>query len=147
MTNDKRNFGLSIIASTIQSWIDWNIKQRNKEGLDTPPDTHVMQVPAWPSIDVLRNWVKILSTEKTDWINVKDRLPIVPKGKFCIPVLAVHFDKTYHELTGNGYYVSETEFDGKHFKDIGMGRSKWEWYDCFDPVTHWMPLPKHPDKD
>ena len=53
--------GLETIASTIQSWIDYDKRTRDKEGLETTPDRHIMRVPHWPSHGMLETWVKTIN--------------------------------------------------------------------------------------
>ena len=52
---------LDTIAREVQSWIDWNRRERDAEGIETNEDTHVMRVPAWPSHGTLGNWVEALN--------------------------------------------------------------------------------------
>lgn len=53
---------LNVIQREVQSWIDWDKRQRDSEGLETTPDTHIMNPPKWPSHGQLQEWVKALNS-------------------------------------------------------------------------------------
>ncbi len=55
------NSGLEEIRDQVQRWMDYDRAQRDKEGLGTTDDTHIMCPPVWPSHGQLKNWVACLS--------------------------------------------------------------------------------------
>jgi len=91
-----------------------------------------------------------------EWISVKDRLPIIPEGKYAISVLVVTFDSTYEELNpGHGFEVSISSY-GKYQKSELFEESKENdfttmyygkdiiWGPTGDPVLYWMYMPEPP---
>ena len=85
------------------------------------------------------------------WISVKDRLPVIPKGRYGVPVLVATFDPN------QGYEVRDCSFGnvkgkkmfgdqtGNDFMEMYIGGSEGTtWGPTGDPVTHWMYLPKPP---
>ncbi len=56
--------GLSVIAKTVQSWLEWNKNQRDQESIETKDGTHIMAlpVPSWPTHGQLRTWVKTMES-------------------------------------------------------------------------------------
>jgi len=131
MEKDKREFALSVIAGIIQNWVDWNIKQRDKENLVTIRNTHVMRVPEWPTVGVLQNWVKVLSAKETGWISVEDRLPEERPHRLTCVLVATTSGAVIEAL----YNTKLGLFLNYKFKELNHS------------VTHWMSLPKHPDKE
>ncbi len=61
-----RELQLTMIAAVAQSWINHDKAQRDKEGLATTPDTHIMCPPRWPSHGMLANWVAALTEAAKD---------------------------------------------------------------------------------
>ena len=97
-----------------------------------------------------------------EWISVEEALPIIPKGSYGIPVLAVTFDHEYVEDQDDalcGYDVQELQYgimsersrrvldhdDLKHdFLELYVGNGKSEWGPPVCSVTHWRYLPEPP---
>jgi hypothetical protein len=90
------------------------------------------------------------------WIDVKNKLPEIPKGKHSVSVIVATFDSYYEELNpGKGYDIQEAMFgpcpksslfpDIKEniFMELYLGEKDF-WGPTGDPVTHWMYMPKHP---
>lgn len=91
-----------------------------------------------------------------EWIDVRDRLPEIPKDKHAVSVLIAEFDPIYEELNhGHGHIVHECSF-GKYpkndlweaatentFMTLYHGVSTY-WGPVLDEVTHWMYLPDPP---
>jgi hypothetical protein len=48
------------IANIARYWVKYTRESREREGLETTPDTHIM-MPTWPSIGQMEAWVKALS--------------------------------------------------------------------------------------
>lgn len=66
MDKDKQDLlklQLETIADVVQSWIDWDKKRRDEEGIQTTPETHIMNPPYWPTHGTLTNWVQVLRGE------------------------------------------------------------------------------------
>jgi hypothetical protein len=105
-----------------------------------------------------------------EWVKVTDRLPVIPKDKYGIPVLVAEFDPCYDEcssIPNNGYsvncisynivsYSHMPEFVGSIYADgepafmtmaIGGHKNGYEWIPVTDEVTHWMYMPKPPEYD
>ena len=59
---DDHAIQLDTISRTIQSWIDWSKKSRDKESLPTDDDTAIMSLPVgyWPSHGEFEAWIKEL---------------------------------------------------------------------------------------
>ncbi len=57
---NEREEKLQFIADVLQSWIDYDVKDREKEGLETMDDTKIRCFPKDPSHGVLKNWIKVL---------------------------------------------------------------------------------------
>jgi len=55
---------LQTISEVLESWIEWEKYKRNKHG-DPPPndETNIMSPPEWPSVGVLKRWIKVLRDE------------------------------------------------------------------------------------
>lgn len=55
---------LWFIADQLQSWLDWDKRHREDEGLTTTRDTHIMSlpVPFWPNHGTMEHWIKTLQT-------------------------------------------------------------------------------------
>jgi hypothetical protein len=98
-------------------------------------------------------------TERTVyWIDVDDRLPIIPEGKYGIRVIVATFDPIYDEISGDGYEVYQASYSytkgrsmykNSDLKEDFMtlyigGKAHSEYGPIGDPVTHWMYLPKPP---
>lgn len=64
---------------------------------------------------------------KNEWINVKDKLPS-EKGYYLVAIP--------HKWRG----ISEWNIITLYF------RGKTKWATCNGDITHWMPLPKPPEK-
>jgi len=96
-----------------------------------------------------------------EWISVKDRLPVIPKDRFAVHVLAAvldHGDDSYsvRQVTFcptrrrdgklvhpeyNGYIVLP-DYD---FVNLGIDNDgNWHWELIDDVVTHWMYMPAPP---
>ena len=82
-----------------------------------------------------------------EWISVKDELPKLVSGKYARSVLVAVYDPAYAELKNDpqvGYSVYEAMFDSnKQFVELLSGG---EWVEICDEVTHWMYLPKPPER-
>lgn len=64
MTNkDSREFSLNEIANHLQFWLDYDCAIYEREGKPVPNDAVLMAPPEWPSHEVLRNWIKVLSAQ------------------------------------------------------------------------------------
>ena len=82
-----------------------------------------------------------------NWIDVNDRLPVIPKGKYAIEVIVAVFDYVYDELTGNGYSVTTRMYnDEDGFRELVYGNGGTEWVTSIDPVIYWMYKPDPPTK-
>lgn len=98
------------------------------------------------------------------WISVKDSLPIIPEGRYGVPVIVATFDPIYAEENGgNGYFVHEAHFgstinrEGKKldmyigteidydFMELWEGSYGYCWGPTSNSVTHWMPFSDTPD--
>lgn len=100
-----------------------------------------------------------------EWVNVKDRLPEIPEGRYGVSVLVAELDRTLEDIRpGCGYnvhsviYAYTRDRDGVKndwFTDndidiafmqscTGQHGSSWEWCPMFDEVTHWMYMPEPP---
>lgn len=55
---------LEVIASEIQSWLDYQEKQYRQENILLSDDSHLYAPPVWPTRGVLEEWVKVLREEK-----------------------------------------------------------------------------------
>lgn len=42
-------------------WAEWDKAARDREGIETTPDTYIMNPPTWPSHGQIAEWVKTLS--------------------------------------------------------------------------------------
>ncbi len=51
---------LDSIRRIVLRWMEFDRTQREKEGLDTFDNTHIMSPPTWPTHGQLKNWVKCL---------------------------------------------------------------------------------------
>lgn len=91
-----------------------------------------------------------------EWINVKDRLPEIPKGKFAVSVIVAEFDRVFEEISpGRGYSVGQKmwmlvpDTEEYWFCDLLIGGgdgSTTRWDVVSDEVSHWMYLPESPKK-
>lgn len=92
----------------------------------------------------------VVTVNVNEWISVKDRLPEVPEGYWCVEILVLYqFDDSWHcrvmsycDGTENvlnrqkGWYPALGDADFlDQFVDHGSG------------LTHWMYLPKPPKED
>jgi len=86
MTTFQQNplvIGLNEIERQVKYWVEFDLKQRDAEGLETTDATHIMSPPGWPSHGQLKAWVKCLKeaqlaletedcfnklTDGTEWI-------------------------------------------------------------------------------
>lgn len=56
-------FGLGEIASNLRYWLDWNKLTRDREKLNTDPDTAILAVPPhWPTRGQLQLWAETIET-------------------------------------------------------------------------------------
>lgn len=55
---------LEVIASEIQSWLDYQEKQYRQENTPLSDNSHLYTPPIWPTRGVLKEWVKVLRKEK-----------------------------------------------------------------------------------
>lgn len=101
-----------------------------------------------------------------NWISVKDRLPVIPEGKYGISILVAEFDPVFEELCpGRGYTVKQghygrivgrngkvlphflscnyNELDGPQFMELWVGDNVG-FGPVFEEITHWMPMPEPP---
>jgi len=53
-------FALEIIARQLQHWIDYDKAARGAEGLECPPDTHIVAPPCLPTYGTTENWIAAL---------------------------------------------------------------------------------------
>jgi len=61
--------GLDFLAALFRYWDEYNMRDREKEGLDTEKSTHVITVPPnWPTHGALRSWVAVLE-EARDFVD------------------------------------------------------------------------------
>ena len=51
------------MARTFDYWREFDKDQRDKEGLETDGDTHIMCPPQWPTHSQLEAWSKVLRDE------------------------------------------------------------------------------------
>lgn len=63
--NSHLDHRLQVISLIVENWMDWDRKQRDKEGLSTEVDTAIMDLPAWPTHGMLTEWVKTLEEART----------------------------------------------------------------------------------
>jgi hypothetical protein len=102
--------------------------------------------------------------EDEGWISVKDRLPVIPKGKYGIPVLVAEFDHVYEEINPTHGYAVRCKSYGKlrkrdgellphfagttleeDFMDLHIGGEHGASFGpCADEITHWQYLPAPP---
>lgn len=68
------------MADTIQSWIDWNAKDRANEHLTTEDGTSIMAIPVpyWPTHGQMADWIKALR-KAAETADAKDGYVLVPK--------------------------------------------------------------------
>ena len=85
------------------------------------------------------------------WISVKERLPVIPPGKYGITVLVTTFDHIYEEINpGKGQSVETASYQilkggVKDFQTLYVGGVEGSYFGpTGDPVTHWMYLPEPP---
>ena len=85
------------------------------------------------------------------WIDVNDKLPEIPKGKYGVSVIVAKFDPVYAELNnGNGYSITSATYhftkSGEiDFEELYIGGEEGSYYGPMgDRITHWMYFPKHP---
>jgi hypothetical protein len=62
---DERERSLQAIGDVIEYWLKWVTRERDDEGLETTPDTHIMLAnenapPYWPSVGQLKRWLEVL---------------------------------------------------------------------------------------
>lgn len=50
--------GFDHIRSTLQGWIDFDLKVRKDEGLETDDNTHICGPTFWPTHGILTNWIQ-----------------------------------------------------------------------------------------
>jgi len=94
-----------------------------------------------------------------EWFRADEALPVIPEGKYGMPVLAVEFDPVYEEINpGHGYEVHEIHYmkimdirgiKNRHFKHSTSDAAFAvlhvdEWYPPCDEITHWAYMPKPP---
>lgn len=48
--------GVESVRRQVERWVDYDVAQRTKEGLQSPPETHLTSPPTWPSHGQLRAW-------------------------------------------------------------------------------------------
>lgn len=111
----------------------------------------------------LKNMIEDKESEMNKWISVKERLPIIPKGKYGVQVLIAEYDSLYAELCNDlkkGWNVKEVTFgkcDGlPMYKLSNLKEDFLERWDngvnsqlgpVSNPVLYWMPLPEPPEFD
>jgi hypothetical protein len=109
--------------------------------LDTLKELKQQQFGKTPSKYFFALGHAIRTFEKSQWINVKDNLPKIPKDKHGINVLIAEYDWIFAETGNSGYEVRDCLFDGQfvdYFPDSQTFRP------CIEEVTHWMYLPEEP---
>jgi len=52
--------GLEAIARQVERWASFDREARDREGLTTTDDTHIVAPPVWPTHGQLRNWAGLL---------------------------------------------------------------------------------------
>lgn len=55
-----KNIALDTIRLTVLWWAEFDKAQRDREGLETTDDTHILCPPTWPSHGMLKNWAAAL---------------------------------------------------------------------------------------
>ena len=53
---------LQTISAVVKHWLDYDVQNRAKEGLETTADTHLISPPKWPRHGQLRVWIETLDT-------------------------------------------------------------------------------------
>jgi hypothetical protein len=97
-----------------------------------------------------------------EWVDVKESLPVIPKGKHAVEVLIVEFDPTYEELCpGKGASVTTCMYGNIVNMNMFFGSEKKEdfmelyygadveWGPVQDQVLYWAyfpPVPKRAHK-
>ena len=83
-----------------------------------------------------------------EWINVEDRLPVVPEEKYGITVLVAIFNSVYEEINpGHGYEITTMSFWNDVFYSLVIGGEEGScWIPSPNLVTHWMPMPEPPNE-
>jgi len=87
-----------------------------------------------------------------NWIDVCDKLPDIPEGKYAVNVLVVTIDDKYSYVYScmYGKYSKSDCFeasDGNTFMELYDGGGDSFWGPLQEKVTHWMYLPNPPRKD
>lgn len=59
-TEERLQIGLDYMARTFQGWIDYELAQREKEGLRTTDSTAIITPDRWPTHGQLKHWVALL---------------------------------------------------------------------------------------
>lgn len=98
-----------------------------------------------------------------EWFSVNEKLPVIPKGKHAVSVLAIEHDAVYEEISpGHGSSINNVMWmDGEleepwfHTMLLSLspkrkGSRISSWAPCFEEVTHWAyypePIQKGEDK-
>lgn len=68
---EKTAFRLDDIAGQLQRWIDFNKNDRDREGLETFPETYIISPPVWPTHGTIKVWVETLKEAE---VIIKEKL-------------------------------------------------------------------------
>lgn len=147
--------GLDTISKLVTSWIEWDLEQRSKEGLSTPPETTLMHIPYDPSHGMLRNWVSVFGEAAAEILRLRDLVewkPIesAPKDGSVVRVCRVfegriiyegpaawrkwHGEALHDPLTGERFAPSSEQMRWMYPPDHKEARY------CVPTPTHWRPL-------
>lgn len=138
-------FSLRVISQCLESWMTFDKAKRDKEGLETDEDTHIIAPPHWPSHGQLTKWVEVLDGAATRLRVPHQWQPIetAPDGDFTVKIDMWSGSKRFTDC-----------YWGRRYKDEPYG---WIYESGYVPSygpeesyvpdpSHWMPLPEPPEE-
>ena len=88
--------------------------------------------------------------ERCEWISVKDRLPKVPEGYWCVEILVLYqFDDSWHCRVMSYCDGTENVLNRQKGWYPALGDADFldQFVDHVAGLTHWMYLPKPPKEE
>ena len=133
---DRLRTGIQTIRHQIEEWISFDRGQRERQGLLTSPDNHIISPPFWPSHGQLGNWVALFN-------RVEAALSASgPTGGGWRPIETAPKDGVWFQAWDEKHNwrdrpaVCTVRWDGKRFAD--------HLAFTYGNLTHWQPLPAPP---
>lgn len=107
-------------------------------------------------IEVEEYYLKLI--ENDNWVDINERLPEIPEGKYGVPVVIATWDGEYQEVTTCNYgkvtnrddeYIDPTfehlPIDSLEFMQMYISmKGPYGWMPIMDEITHWRYYPKAP---